>query len=402
MAVIALDLGGTKLAGTIFRSDGRILRKAVIPLAGRQGGAVGELIRGEINTLLGCARAKRIKITAIGVSVPGISYSRTGKVWAPNIPGWEDYPLKREIESAVRGKGIRVVIDSDRACYILGETWRGVAKGCRNAIFLAVGTGIGAGILIDGQILRGAHDIAGAIGWLALDRPFRPEYVQCGCFEYHASGEGLAKVAKALRRQQSGQTPTTPLLKRSNNPSTQRSINPAFLTARDVFAAYGRRDPIAKEVLAQAVEFWGMAVANLVSLFNPEKIIFGGGVFGPGAKLLPDIYAEAKKWAQPISIKQVKLQVSKLGGDAGLYGAGCLALQAGTCKSELRSPKTEGGPKTEVRVRHSVGEIVRWLGQQMIRASPFALFRARLPASFGPRFSALRFPSLAPGPTDLL
>ena len=82
------------------------------------------------------------------------------------------------------------------------------------------------------------------------------------------------------------------------------------------------------EVITQAVEFWGMDVANLVSLFNPEKIIFGGGVFGPAAPLLGDIYAEARKWAQPISIKQVKLQASKLGGDAGLYGAGCLALQA--------------------------------------------------------------------------
>ena len=85
-----------------------------------------------------------------------------------------------------------------------------------------------------------------------------------------------------------------------------------------MFAAYDRGDPVAREVIAQAVEFWGMAVANLVSLFNPEKIIFGGGVFGPGAKLLGDIHAEAKKWAQPISIKQVKLQASKLGGDAGL------------------------------------------------------------------------------------
>ena len=70
-----------------------------------------------------------------------------------------------------------------------------------------------------------------------------------------------------------------------------------------------------------------MAVANLVSLFNPEKIVFGGGVFGPGTQLLGEIYAEAKKWAQPISIKQVRLQASKLGGDAGLYGAGRLALQ---------------------------------------------------------------------------
>ena len=323
MAVIGIDLGGTKLAGAIFTPKGRILCKNVVPLEGRQGRAVGELIRQELKNLLAAARAKRVNVSAIGVSVPGISYSRTGKVWAPNIPGWEDYPLRREILGAVPDNRIRVVIDSDRACYILGETWRGVAKGCRNAIFLAVGTGIGAGVLIDGRILRGAHDIAGAIGWLALDRPFRREYVGCGCFEYHASGEGLAKVAQEV------------LAKHSARPSGRgykvaRLQDCKQLTAREVFSAYEHGDPVAKEVIAQAVEFWGMAVANLVSLFNPEKIIFGGGVFGPAAQFLGDIYAEAQKWAQPISIRQVKLQASKLGSDAGLYGAGFLALQEST------------------------------------------------------------------------
>jgi glucokinase len=326
MAVIGLDLGGTKLAGALFTRSGKILQKSVVPLEGRQGRAVGELIRQELKNLLTAARAKRVNVSAIGVSVPGISYSRTAKVWAPNIPGWDDYPLRREILAALPDKCIRVVIDSDRACYILGETWRGVAKGCRNAIFLAFGTGIGAGVLIDGRILRGAHDIAGAIGWLALDRPFRREYVGCGCFEYHASGEGLAKVANELLARHRGRVA-------AKSYKVKRLQGYKGLTARDVFSAYDRGDPVAKEVLAQAIECWGMTVANLVSLFNPEMIIFGGGVFGPAAQFLGDIYAEAQKWAQPISIKQVKLQASKLGGDAGLYGAGCLALQAqsGAC-----------------------------------------------------------------------
>jgi len=322
-AVIGLDLGGTKLAGAIFTHKGRLLRRGAVPLAGRRGRAVGELIRSELALVLENARLRKLKVCAIGISVPGISYAKAGTVWAPNIPGWENYPLRRELASVVRESRIPVVVDSDRACYILGETWRGAAKGCRNAIFLAVGTGIGAGILVDGRILRGACDIAGAIGWLALNRPFRREYVGCGCFEYHASGGGLPKVANHLLSRHS----ITRLLHQPN-PSIHQSINPSFLSARDVFAAYDRRDPVARQVIAQAVEFWGMAVANLVSLFNPEKIIFGGGVFGPAAKLLGDIRAEATKWAQPISIKQVKLQASKLGGDAGLYGAGCLALQA--------------------------------------------------------------------------
>lgn len=319
--VIGLDLGGTKLAGAIFSPNGRVASRNVVPLAGRRGRAVGELICSELARLLACARSQALRVTSLGVSVPGISHSDTGTVWAPNIKGWEDYPLRRELMGAVKNKRIRIAIDSDRACCILGETWRGAAKGCRNAIFLAVGTGIGAGVMVDGRILRGAHDIAGAIGWLALDRPFRRNYVSCGCLEYHASGKGMARVARELlAKRASGQTGcgVTGLRRHKD------------LRAQDIFAAYGHGDAVAKEVVAQAVEFWGMAVANLVSLFDPEKVIFGGGVFGPGANLLGDIYVEAKKWAQPISITSVKVQAAKLGADAGLYGAGCLALRAAT------------------------------------------------------------------------
>ena len=98
------------------------------------------------------------------------------------------------------------------------------------------------------------------------------------------------------------------------------------VTAKDVFDAYDRKDELAIGVINNAIEYWGMAVANLVSLFNPEKIIFGGGMFGPALQFLDRIYAEAKKWAQPISIEQVQLLGSALGTDAGLYGAGYLAL----------------------------------------------------------------------------
>src|SRR5690606_7336356 len=120
------------------------------------------------------------------------SRNKSGTVWAPNIPGWEDYPLKAELEAVLNR--IPVSIDSDRACYILGEYWKGAAQNCEDAIFLAVGTGIGAGILADGRILRGAGDIAGAIGWMALDHPYQEKYIPCGCFEYQASGDGVART----------------------------------------------------------------------------------------------------------------------------------------------------------------------------------------------------------------
>ena len=95
-----------------------------------------------------------------------------------------------------------------------------------------------------------------------------------------------------------------------------------------MFAAYEQGDEVAKEVVAQAIEFWGMASANLISLFNPEKIVFGGGVFGPATQFLEAIATEARRWAQPVAIERVKFEASQLGGDAALYGAAYLALRA--------------------------------------------------------------------------
>jgi glucokinase len=313
MSVIGLDLGGTKLAGALFSPEGKILRKEIIPLEKRTGKEVGELVTTLISMLVNIAEAGD-KVNAIGICVPGISYKDSGKVWAPNIPGWDDYPLLKEIRMSVPGN-VNIDIDSDRACYILGEKWQGAARGLKDAIFLAVGTGIGAGIMINETVLRGSHDIAGAIGWLALNRPYKEEYRSCGCFEYNASGEGLAKVARDLLREQ-------------DNKSFLSKKNKEEITARDVFDAYAQGDTVAVAVIKNAIGYWGMTVANLVSLFNPEMIIFGGGVFGPALQFLDQIYEESVKWAQPISIKQVKLSGSELGSDAGLIGAGYLALKS--------------------------------------------------------------------------
>ena len=306
MTVVGADLGGTKLAVAAFADDGNVIVRETISLDGREGPAVGSLIAEHLTRL--CTEHKS---DAVGVCVPGLYRAGRGTVWAPNIPGWDDYPLLDELRSAL-GQRARVTIDSDRAAYILGETWRGNARGARDAIFLAVGTGIGAGILSGGNIIRGHGDVGGAIGWLALDRPFRPRYVEHGCFEDQASGPGLVRIARDLMRA---------------NPAYAGALGQGEkLDAADIFAAYDTHDTIAMQVIDNAIELWGMAAANLVSLFNPEIIIFGGGIFGPGARFIDRIRAEARRWAQPIAIEEVRLVVSALGGDAGLIGAGRLAL----------------------------------------------------------------------------
>ena len=286
MPVAAIDLGGTKLAGAVCDRDGAIVERHVLSIDDRSGGDVGGLIRQLLSDLSGAAT-----IEAVGIAVPGIYRTSSGTVWAPNIAGWDDYPLLDELQSVT---DVSIAIESDRTCYVMGEAWRGNARGARNAIFIAVGTGIGAGILADGRVLRGQHDIAGATGWLVLDGEYRAEYEPCGNFEFHASGPGIARAAGTR-------------------------------DAQEAFAALARGDAKAAGAVKTAVNYWGRAVANLVSLFNPEIIVFGGGVFGPAASLIDDIRAEAARWAQPISMRQVRLCASALGSDAGLYGAAAAA-----------------------------------------------------------------------------
>lgn len=299
MAVIGIDLGGTKVAAAMFHADGNMLIKETRLLSGATGEKVAELIVSVVEYLFD--QKPDVHIDAIGICIPGIVYSKKGTVWAPNIPGWDDFPLKGYLKEHL-SKETKVWVESDRTCYILGETWKGAAKGCSDAIYLAVGTGIGAGIILDGNIIHGSSDIVGATGWMALEAPYKEEFIPVGCFEYYASGNGIGNQAKLLYKDE-----------------TKSSY--------DVFAGYGT-DPVATQILDKAIQMWGMATANLVSLFNPEKIIFGGGIFGPAAKFIPRVYEEACKWGQPISMKQVTFCASEIQGEgAALLGAVALALR---------------------------------------------------------------------------
>ncbi|WP_010664673.1 ROK family protein [Marinilabilia salmonicolor] len=313
MAVIGIDLGGTKICSALYSQiDGIVFEhKGLIDRS--LSDEVFEKIRSQIKLLLEEGGKAGEEISSIGISVPGIYNHDNGTVWLPNIAGWDNYPLLDRLEQAF--EGIRFVIASDRECYILGEVWKGKAKGCKNAIFIAVGTGIAAGIMSDGQILRGSKGIAGAIGWLALNKPYDEKYIPCGCNEYYASGEGLVRYAREVMTEHPAYKGVF---------SSEKEISGVNL-----IEAYLHDDPVAKEVINTAIEYWGMTVANLVSIFNPEKIIFGGGVFsGKACQFLDRIFVEALKWGQPISMKQVELHCSENGNYAGLYGALSLALNS--------------------------------------------------------------------------
>src|SRR5687768_1246452 len=129
MAILGIDLGGSKIASALFSESGTLLTKESVSLGRRNGPEVGALIGDQIKKY-----QLSYPIKSIGIAVPGISRHKTGTVWAPNIEGWEDYPLLNEIKQ-IAGL-IPVKIDSDRVCSILGEQWQGNAKNCRHAIFI--------------------------------------------------------------------------------------------------------------------------------------------------------------------------------------------------------------------------------------------------------------------------
>lgn len=313
MAVISLDLGGTKIEGAVFRSDGSSILKRRTLLAGRQGEAVAEAAASMARELLGEATIEGESITALGICVPGIVNRTDGSVWAPNIPGWECYPLRDHLRRALP-ENIEVYVDSDRSCAIYGATWLGAASGKRNAVFVAVGTGIGVGIMTDGHVLHGSGDIAGASGWLALQPPYTNAYDECGCFESYASGNGIGSQARhKLRDGRRG----------SHLPGSKEISD---ITSHDVFAAYEAGDEVAREVIDKAIEMWGMAGANLVSLLNPEVIVWGGGVFGPATKFIDRIRSEAEKWAQPVAMKNVEFVPARADINPVLCGAAYIAL----------------------------------------------------------------------------
>lgn len=306
--VIGIDLGGTKLWIGLFTEDGDCFQEERFRLDQREGDAVGTFICAKLQEI---KEKNRQRISAVGVAVPGMYDPHCDTVWAPNIPGWEAYPLKAKLRESVGD--IPISIEDDRTCSILGEVWQGKAKAAKNAVFITVGTGIGAGILSEGKIIRGSTGTAGAVGWMAMEDGYEELYRSFGCFESYSSGDGITRFARKLI----GQTPEYSGMLRHTLP----------LDSAAIFKAAKKKDPIAMRVLTDCTASWGRAVANLVSILNPEVIIFGGGVFGPALDYLEEIEAEMLKWAQPLAGARVRLVGSALKGYACLYGAAWSAIQ---------------------------------------------------------------------------
>lgn len=290
--VIASDIGGTKIAVARVNDTGIISDRREAPTPREGGNAVFE----KLLTLL--REIPQPNVTAIAVDVPGLAY-RDGSVWAPNIKGWQKFHLQEKLQRAF---SVPVLVESDRNAFVVGEVWKGAAKGHKNAIFLVVGTGIGAGILADGRLIRGHGELSGSVGWMAVRNEFLPSYAAIGCTESLSAGPAIAKMATER---------------------FQREV-----TCADVTQLARRGDETARAVLSEAGHSLGLLLANLVSMFNPSVIVIGGGVAQAGDFIVYPAIEEMKRWAQPIAVRQVRVLISRLGNSAGLLGVAKLAFEA--------------------------------------------------------------------------
>jgi len=283
--VLAIDLGGTKVASALVDRRGRITSpKSESTDCSSNTSVIKQLQR--------VARRVRGRVAAVGVCVPGLA-RKDGTVWAPNLPGWTRQPLRRELE---RVAGVPVAVDSDRNCAVLGEAWMGAARGCADVVCLIVGTGIGAGILSDGRLIRGPDELSGCAGWLAISEDLKAEYRRCGILESLAAGPAIARFAGVASVQQ-------------------------------LSSAARRGDPHARQALIEAGRRLGLGVANIISLLNPHVVVIGGGVAAAGEILFGALRRTALAWTQPLAARRVRIVRSRLAGRAPLLGAARVALE---------------------------------------------------------------------------
>lgn len=311
-AVIGVDVGGTQVVGVVADLRGDLLFRKDIPVSSGDDRSdnLENVLRlvGELRHVQGIPPEK---IRGIGVAVPSIVKEPEGiVVWAPAL-GWRDLHLKALLEDRFE---LPSFVENDVNLAALGESRYGCAQGVKNLVAIFIGTGIGGGLILNGDLYRGQAGAAGEIGYL-LPTPadLGRTYDQFGRFETLAAGPGIARRAKAALA--AGET------------SVLADVDP--LTAREVFQAARDGDSLATRVIEETVDYLAQAIANVAAVLNPEMVVLGGGVARSGDLLLEPI-KERIKGTIPVVPRIV---LTELGDEAVVQGA--VALAIGATRSDI-------------------------------------------------------------------
>jgi predicted NBD/HSP70 family sugar kinase len=304
--LLGVDVGATKIAAALGDLDGHLVARRVAPTWPDDGGPGGlDAVTAVIEGLLAARDAHGVPVRGLGVGVAGETRPGDGVVtWAPGLD-WRELDLRRTLEERF---GIPTFVENDVNLAALGEHWRGAGRGVAHLVGVFIGTGIGAGVLLDGRLLHGAHGAAGEIGYLLLDRAaLDREYPGFGAFESLAAGPGIARRAvTALASGDAG--------------SSLRANGPEPSTAQ-VFAAALAGDALARGVIDETVDYLALALASVACVLDPQRIVLGGSV---GLALAPWHGALRERLRGRVP-HPPDIVPAALGVDAGLLGAIALA-----------------------------------------------------------------------------
>lgn len=313
---LAVDVGGSKILTALANSSGRLFSRDLRMTPAMEGPqAVIRSVIASLEHTLAEAGVTIAEIKAIGISIAGISNPKEGVVFSsPHLPGWRNVPLKRIME---RELGKKTFLLNDANAAALGELYFGAGRGIRNFIYITISTGIGGGIVINGELYSGAFGTAGEVGHMTIkDGGPLCDCGNSGCWEALASGTALAREAR--RRIDEGTR--TAILDYAGGEIEK-------ITAQVIHTAAEQGDALAQELIAQTGYYVGVGLANLINIFNPELIVIGGGLANIGDRLLQPAFRVAGERAFPEAYQRVRFARAELGQDCGALGAAAFALK---------------------------------------------------------------------------
>lgn len=307
--IFGIDVGGTTVKCGLFTDEGNVLDKWEIPTRTEDNGS--HILSDIAHTITKKREEKKLdreQIRGIGIAVPGPVLKNGDVAFCVNLH-WGYTKVAEEL-SALTGLSVKTGNDANVAA--LGEMWRGGGRGTDNMVMITLGTGVGGGVIIGGKMVSGAHGAGGEVGHLCIE-PEDPIACNCGnhgCLEQYVSATGVVRLANEK-------------LAASDRDSALRGIE---VTAKDVWDAAKKGDPLAMEVAEDFGWYLGKALANVACVVNPEVFVIGGGVSKAGNVLIDYIQKNYQKYAFT-GCRGALFTLARLGNDAGIYGAAKMVLK---------------------------------------------------------------------------
>ena len=312
---LGLDIGGTKCGVVVGDASFSIKRKVVFDTRTERGfQAVLSEFQKHIESLL--IEYSGYKLKRIGISCGGPLDSRKGIIYSPpNLPGWDNVPITRIFSDEF---GVEVALQNDANACALAEWLMGAGKGTSNMIFLTFGTGMGAGLILNGRLYSGTNDLGGEVGHIRLAKTGPVGYGKAGSFEGFCSGGGIAQLAKSIvseRLKNNQRVDFCPSLEMVSGVDTKM-----------VALAAQAGDPVADEIIRISAEYLGQGLAILIDVLNPECIVIGS-IYARNEMLFKTLIENVlHKEAIPASLEVCRIKPAELGDSIGDYAALCVAI----------------------------------------------------------------------------